>query len=181
MKRKSALFSIAKSFLLALILVLVINTWLFKPVVVVGNSMHPTLQDGQQGFSSIISLNSSGINRFDVVVVKVDDTHLVKRVIGLPNEKIEVRNDILIIDGVEFDQPFLDQSYVESRTTSGQAFTNNFGPILIGENQYFLMGDNRQVSVDSRFPQYGPFNKEDIISKGMLILLPLSEIKWVEH
>lgn len=177
MKRKSTLFNLLKSFILAFIIVSLINTWLFKSVQVVGNSMYPTLKNGEQGFSSIIHKNVEGLQRFDIVVVKTEKQYLVKRVIGLPNETIEVKDEVLYIDGQFVNQPFLDQDYVKSFKT----FTQDFGPITLGEDDYFLMGDNRPVSMDSRFSQYGPFHKDMIISKNIMILYPINEFKWVSQ
>lgn len=181
MKRKSSIWSLLKSFLFAIILVFIIDTWLFKPVQVVGSSMHPTLKDGQQGFSSILHLSLGQIDRFDVVVVKADEDFLVKRVIGLPNETIEYKDDQLFVNGVLVQETFLNQEYVSQMTQNKSDFTHDFGPVLVPDGHYFLMGDNRPVSVDSRFSQYGPFKKEDIISKNMLVLFPINEVKWVEH
>lgn len=179
MRKRTSIWSFIKSILLALILVFVINTWLFKPVHVVGNSMHPTLKDGQQGFSSVISLNTQGVNRFDIVVVQTGTDFLVKRVIGLPNEKLEFRNDYLYINDEIINQDFLDTNYIRSFSDPNKLFTDNFGPILLQEDEYFLMGDNRQVSIDSRYSQYGPFHKDDIVSKYMMVLYPFNEVEWV--
>ena len=179
MKRKNYLWSLFKSVLLAMILVFVINTWFFKPVEVIGSSMYPTLKDGQQGLSSVIALNTQGINRFDVVVVKTDSDFLVKRVIGLPNEKLMFKNDYLYINDEIVNQDFLDSNYVKQMKENGSFFTTDFGPITLGPDEYFLMGDNRQVSIDSRYSHYGPFKKEAIISKYMLILYPFNEMEWI--
>lgn len=181
MRRKPYLWSLFKSILSALILVLIFNTWFFKPVMVVGNSMFPTLEDGQQGFSSVIALNTQGLERFDVVVVKADENYLVKRVIGLPNDTIEFKNEELMINGQLIDQYFLNQQYVDQLKQSYIQFTSDFGPITIGPDEYFLMGDNRPLSVDSRFSQYGPFKKEAIISKDLYVIYPFSQIKKVGH
>ena len=179
MRKKNPIYTTFKSLLLAILIVFIINKWFFKPVQVVGNSMYPNLQNGQHGFSSVINLNMEDLQRFDVVVVKTEKEYLVKRVIGLPNEKLEFRNDKLYINDQEIAQTFLDQAYVKSMTQNNGYFTNNFGPIQLSENEYFLMGDNRPVSIDSRYPQYGPFQKEDIISKDMMIFWPFNQFEWI--
>lgn len=181
MRRKPYLWSLFKSILSALILVLIINTWFFKPVKVIGNSMFPTLQDGQQGFSSVFALNTQGLKRFDVVVVKADDDYLVKRVIGLPNETIEFNNEQLLINGQIVDQYFLNQQHVDQLKQSYIQFTADFGPITIANDEYFLMGDNRPLSIDSRFSQYGPFKEDAIISKDLYVVYPFSQFKKVGH
>lgn len=165
---KKEIISYVKTILLALILVFIINTWFFKSVLVVGHSMDPTYHDGQRGFSSVISKTIQGLNRFDVVVVKVDDIHLIKRVIGLPYETIEVKDNQLFINN-----ELIEEDFIASQKENYPNFTSDFGPVTIPEEHYFLMGDNRPVSLDSR-SQYGPFKESDIISKGLWVFYPFN-------
>lgn len=157
--------------------VYVCQAFFFKPVVVEGTSMHPTVHDGAVGFSSIFKRNMMDLERFDIVVVKLqqDDKLLIKRLIGLPGETIEFRNDNLYINGVLYEQSFLNSEYLQEQILNKSAnglFTYDF-KITLGENEYFCMGDNRLVSADSRL--YGPFHKEDIISCGIFVLYPFSD------
>lgn len=154
---------------------LVLTKFLVNPIQVIGDSMHPTLVDHERGFSSIISKHFE-IERFDIVVVKAPgdpNDHWVKRVIGLPNETISCKDDVLYINGKAIEQNFLDEVYVEKEKKIYGVFTRDFGPITLGEDEYFLMGDNRNHSTDSR--SVGAFSKEDITSVGIFVYFPFSE------
>ncbi|MBQ1877322.1 MAG: signal peptidase I, partial [Erysipelotrichaceae bacterium] len=155
---------------------LMITTWFFKPVIVKGTSMHPEVHDKSIGFSSIIAKNLQEIQRFDIVVIDLDskEENLIKRVIGLPNETIRYENSKLYVNGQLVEEPFLDSEYVAQqvkKTTDG-LFTKNFTYIL-GEDEYFCLGDNRLVSMDSRY--YGPFRRDNILSKGVFVLYPFAD------
>lgn len=113
-----------------------------------GNSMYPTLKDKQ-----IVKVSKiKEINRFDIVIAKKTDNYLiVKRVMGLPNEKIEYKNNHLYINDEPVTEDFID---LYSTKTENFVYT-------LKDNEYFLLGDNREYSTDSR--EHGPFRKEEII------------------
>lgn len=163
------------SFLLTLtisfIAVLLFTTYIAKPVRVEGSSMYPTLQNNDVAFSSLMNLEKNQINRFDIVVVRLQaqNKYVVKRVIGLPNETVEIKGDILYINGEEVAQDFLNEEYVASQSIHG-IFTGDIEPITLGSDEFFLLGDNRPNSQDSRY--YGPFQAKDIVSKHLLIIYP---------
>lgn len=136
--------------------------------------MYPTLKDQSLGFANILSYQLFGVDRFDVVIVYVEalDEYLVKRVVALPNEVVEVREDRLYVDGVLIEQSFLSEKYLREFVQ----FTTSFGPLKVGENEVFLLGDNRPYSSDSRV--FGAFSLEDVIAKDTYIFYPLDEINW---
>ncbi|MEG0469327.1 MAG: signal peptidase I, partial [Longicatena sp.] len=125
----------------------------------------------------------TSIKRFDVVVAKNYDTDAlwVKRIIGLPNETVEYKNDVLYIDGKEVKEPFLDKAYVESMKAQGERvnFTNDFVSEKLGEDEYLLVGDNRVNSLDSRNESVGAFKREQIIAKGVLVISPIQEMRYI--
>lgn len=162
------------------VLIFMIFNFLFTPVTVDGPSMTPTLLDKQWGFSSLFGKFFGNYKRFDVVVVDYveKDMKLVKRIIGLPGETIEYYDDKLYVDGKYVKETYFDKKYVNSQTYNGAIqFTDDFGPITLKKNEYFVMGDNRPRSTDSRV--LGAFKKEDILSKSVLVLRPLGEIRFV--
>ena len=113
-----------------------------------GNSMYPTLKDKQVVKVSKIK----EINRFDIVIAKKHDNYLiVKRVIGLSNEKVEYKDNHLYINDKPVTEDFID---LYSTKTENFVYT-------LKDNEYFLLGDNREYSTDSR--EHGPFRKEEII------------------
>lgn len=170
------LIDFGKMLLFSFVFVALLTTFFFKPVRVEGTSMYPTLHDGAIGISNIISMNMGGISRFDVVIVYIPEQqkHLVKRVIALPNETISYQNDQLFINGEAMDEPFFSEDYRKSQLSKMNTyFTENFGPIVVGDGEYFVMGDNRPYSSDSRV--YGTFNRKSIKSKDVYVLFPFDQ------
>lgn len=167
------LISFLKVLLISYITIFLLTTFVIKPVVVSGTSMEPTLKDKDLGFSYIITRRLFGIDRKDVVTVYVeaDDQYLVKRVIGLPNETIYAKDGIIYIDDKPLVEDYLSENFMD--TTLGRSnnyFTSDFEKLKIPEDHYFLMGDNRPRSKDSR--EYGPFNQADILSNSLLVIYP---------
>ena len=156
----STLKDILQILITSLLIVFICFKFIFISAEVVGTSMYPTLQDGDRGFSFIISRNIE-IKRFDICVIDSNKASelLVKRVIGLPNEKIEYKDNKLYING----------EYIKEDFLSEDVYTNDFSYVL-GEDEYFCLGDNREVSRDSR--SYGSFIKEEIKSTGFFAYYP---------
>jgi signal peptidase I len=169
-----------KSLLFSIIFVVVFTTFIAKPIRVNGSSMYPTLIDRELGFSNVLTLKLSGIQRFDVVIVYVDQLkeYLVKRVIALPGETVEYKHETLYIDNKPLDQTFLDAAYVaQIKKSTNTDFTNSFGPYTVKPGEVWLMGDNRPFSSDSR--RFGAFPINKIVSKDAYILFPLNQIRIV--
>lgn len=124
--------------------------------------MYPNLKDGQTGISFVIS-KYFGIDRFEIVIVKTENKDIVKRVIGLPNEKIEYREDKLYVNGELIEQDF---DFVKDGT-------EDFS-IELKDDEYFVLGDNRIVSRDSR--DIGPINKSKIVSLHVFVITPFKEL-----
>lgn len=153
-------------FLIILTTIIVIRIFFYSPIRVNGTSMYPTLQDKEFMILNKISLKQ-GINRFDIVVVQDNNNkHIIKRVIGLPGESIMYKDNKLYING-----KVVEDNY--SKTD-----TNDFDNIVLGENEYFVMGDNRVVSKDSRV--IGPVNIKNIKGKTNLIIFPFNKIGFVK-
>ena len=161
MKNKNPVVDLLLFFLKALILTVILIKLVFMPCVVNGTSMSPTYKEGEYGYSFILT-KKLGISRFDTAVIRVDsdqkDKLLVKRVIGLPGETIEYRDNMLYVNGVYTEEPFL----ADVVTTDLK--------VTLKENEYYCLGDNRGVSRDSRF--YGPFDSDQIVSTHLLVLYP---------
>lgn len=152
-------------FLIILTAIIITRIFFFSPIRVNGTSMHPTLQDKEFMILNKISLKQ-GINRFDIVVVQENNKYIIKRVIGLPGESIMYKDNKLYING-----KVVEDNY--SKTT-----TNDFDNVVLGENEYFVMGDNRAVSSDSRI--IGPVNIKNIKGKTNLIIFPFNKMGTVE-
>ncbi len=167
------IISFLKILILSYIAIFLLTTFVIKPVIVTGTSMEPTLKDRDIGFSYVITKKLFGIDRSSVVTVYVeaDDQYLVKRVIGLPNETIYAKGGIIFVNDEPIVENYLDKNFMDlSVGISSRYFTEDFDKLKIPENHYFLMGDNRPRSKDSR--EYGPFNVDHIISNSLLVIYP---------
>ena len=148
---------------IALVIAVVVRTFFFEPVRVDGNSMYPTLKHGEiMIVSKMAYLFEGEPERFDVVICHFPNrgnTNFVKRIVGLPGDTVEVKEGHLIVNGVIYAEKFLHERPAE-----------NFGPIVVPEGQYFVMGDNRNNSNDSRRAEVGPLEREYIIGKVDAVL-----------
>ena len=118
-----------------------------------------------------IKYNKNDIKRFDIVVVKMDKELLIKRVIGLPNEEIKYVDNKLYINGEYIKEPFLNDDVYTTNFS-----LDDFKLKKIPENCYFVMGDNREVSLDSR--TFGCFSKDKILGSANLVLFPFTKLGY---
>jgi signal peptidase I len=173
--KKAVLFvwEIIKVVFVASIIVLPVRYFLFQPFIVKGESMMPNFQSGNYLIVDEISYRFSEPERGDVVVLKypLDTTQkFIKRIIGLPGETIEIKNGKVSISKDGKDIALNEKQYLsDSLNTSGDI------KITLAENQYFVMGDNREFSYDSRV--WGILPQKDIIGKVFIRLFPVTELK----
>lgn len=145
-------------YLIIILAVVLIRTFIITPGIIKGTSMENTLFSKDLVLINKIGLNF-GIDRYDIVSLSYNDNTLVKRVIGLPNEEVEYANNELFINGVKQETP-IDFEY-----------TSSF-KMTTGENEYIVLGDNRDVSKDSRL--IGPIKKEQINGIVDFVLFPFT-------
>lgn len=192
-----------KVFVVSAIVILLFVNFVAHPVRVDGRSMYPTLKDGEFGFTNVGGVLLNGVERGDIVVVTMEEegqkTHWVKRVIGLPGDTVSCVNDVVYINGKVLDETkYIDPDYRQScidnikdhyfnKVPNSDLGDNkrNYNPdvedqyvdfkeVTLGDDEYFVMGDNRPFSKDSRY--VGPVKKSQIFAKKMLVLLPISDI-----
>lgn len=144
-----------------IILVLFIKRFVVSPIKVNGNSMVDTLHDGDIMLLNIVGYRLSGVERFDIVVCDTDKEYIIKRVIGLPGETIEYRNNQLYVNGKKMKENY------------GSEVTDDF-KVKVPKNSYYVLGDNRTNSLDSRY--FGAFSKKQILGKTKLTLFPFGRI-----
>lgn len=152
-------------YIIIVVVVLLVRSFIVTPGLVNGSSMEPTLHNNELVLINKIGLNKE-IDRYDIVVVKYENSTIIKRVIGLPYETVEYINDTLYIDG-EIVNTKVDFEY-----------TKDF-KLTAGKNEYIVLGDNRNISKDSRI--IGPVKERNIIGKVDLVLFPFSKfgkVKW---
>lgn len=167
----------ALTIIVALAIVLTVRTFLFAPYNVEGASMEPTLHNNEKIFVNKFSSVES-ITRGDIVIIEGSSVNYVKRVIGLPGDEVKMENDQLFINGQVFDEIYLENNR-EVAEQMGTLLTEDFGPITVPENEYFVMGDNRLVSMDSR-NGLGLISKETIVGKSEFVFFPFTDIRTVD-
>ncbi len=172
-----------KVFLGTALFILVFVHFIAAPVTVSGRSMYPTLKDKQYGFTNIIGLSFSKPERFDVVVATIYDEqtqqneHWVKRVIGMPGDTIEGKNDQIYINGEVLDESsYISESYRQKMIKKFGAFNMDFEAVTLKDNEYFLMGDNRPYSKDSRYSDVGPVTADQFYGKGVFVIWPFNQM-----
>lgn len=164
------------------IAVIVLMTWLIVTFVgvrtrVIGRSMETTLSSGDQLIVDKISYRFKQPKRYDIVVFPYKyepKTHYIKRIIGLPGETVQVIDGYTYING----QVLKSDTYgVELMNNPGIADT----PITLGEDEYFVLGDNRNHSADSREPSVGVLKGEDLTGKAWIRLYPFNKFGVIRH
>ncbi|MFD1066079.1 signal peptidase I [Oceanobacillus locisalsi] len=160
-----------KIIIITIMLAFFLRTFIFATSIVEGESMYPTLQDGERVIFNKVVYTIDEPHRGDVAIIQQSPKNYVKRIIGMPGETIEIKNSQLYIDGKAYQQHFLSDEVI--------AQTSNFGPLEIPEDNYFVMGDNRLISKDSR-NGLGLIPRNDIIGKSEFIIYPLNEFGWID-
>lgn len=168
------LISWMKVILLAGLVVLMGRQFIFEPVEVHGKSMMPTFEENDR----IILMKISEIEPFELIVFKVaDEKNYLKRVIGIPGDTVEVRGGKLYINGEAMEEPYLQKNKLLA-SRSGKVLTADFSAVTVPDESYFVLGDNRLNSVDSRL--IGFIEEEAIIGEVMFRLSPLNHFGPVD-
>ena len=156
-------------YIIIIIVVVLVRTYIITPVIVVGDSMVPTLKDNQILLLNKFDYRFNEIERYDIVVIKVDNGEIIKRVIGLPGENIEYRNNTLYINGHEEETEY----NFETDDFDLKSICGNCNKIP--KDKYLVLGDNRMVSSDSRI--IGLIDKEDILGSTSISIWPIKTVK----
>lgn len=154
---------------------LLLRQYVFTPVIVKGDSMDPTLHDGER----VIALKNTEIERFDIITFEAPDEagkNYIKRVIGLPGDQVSYQNDTLYINGQAYDEPYLDE--FKAAVADGFPLTSDFdmglfGVEVIPEGQILVLGDNRRISKDSR--QLGLIDEATILGDVKFVFWPIAD------
>lgn len=151
-------------YIIIIISVVLIRSFIITPIQVDGLSMYPTLTDKE---ILILKKYSKTYNRFDVIVFDYDGKKLIKRIIGLPGDTVEYKNNKLYINGKYIKENFLD-SYTETYDFK----LESIGYKSVPSDAYFVMGDNRTNSTDSRI--IGPISKDTIDGIANFTIYPIT-------
>jgi len=175
--KKALLFiwELAKIALIAFVIVAPIRYFLFQPFIVKGESMIPSFQNGDYLIVDEISYRFSGPQRGDVIVFnwpKDKTQRFIKRVIGLPGETVKVTGGTVQITGTDGKDVTLDEKYLPANLKTVGDITTT-----MGVNEFFVMGDNRDQSYDSR--SWGIVPRSDIIGKAFLRIFPINSLSAI--
>lgn len=147
-------------YVIIVVVVVLLRTFIITPVRVEGASMDKTLKDGQ----ILLLYKLAHINRYDIVVVdeKELDEVIIKRVYGMPGDTIEINHSKIYINDKEIDDKY------------GFGKTTDYDKITLGDDEYFVLGDNREVSKDSRY--FGVVKKDEVKGQTIFRLWPFTKL-----
>jgi signal peptidase I len=178
-EKKNETLEWIKALVIALAIVFTVRAFLFSPIIVDGASMNTTLQDQER----MIVSKLGEPERFDIVVFHANEKQdYIKRVIGLPGDKIEYKNDTLYVNGKAYKEPFLDKQKKNIKGNLTKPFKlkdTAVGQSTVPEGHLFVMGDNRRNSTDSR--QIGAIPIEDVLGTTSIVFYPIKDIRIIEN
>jgi signal peptidase I len=162
---------------------MLIRVFLFQQYYIDGPSMQTTLMPEDRVLVNKMSYKLHDIHRGDVIVfdrvtndVQHDD--LIKRVLGLPGETLEIRSCIVYINGVQVDEPYLNPEQTSQVEPSARCGSHtDMAPVVVPEEMVFVMGDNRVQSFDSR--DFGPIDTDKVRGRAFVVIWPASAWAWL--
>lgn len=182
-KGKNQTWEWMKAFVVAIALAAIIRFFFFAPILVDGVSMMPTLHDHDRMIVNKISYKISEPKRFDIIVFKATvDKDYIKRIIGLPGDTIEYKDDVLYVNGKRYEEPYLDaykKQVKDGPLTYDFKLGENTGQTTVPQGQIFVMGDNRRLSKDSRL--IGTVAIDQVIGKTNIVYWPFSDARMIPH
>lgn len=176
MRKKSCFRGWIEALAIACMIAFFMKVFVFFPTTVQGASMQPTLYDGDKVIINKLARKVDSYNHGDVIVVKTDNFY-VKRIIGLPGDTIEMKNDQLYINSQLQKESYLKTNKKQAKQLM-MNLTEDFGPMTIPKNKIFVMGDNRLVSRDSR-NGLGLIDKDDVLGSLVAIYYPFKRMQIV--
>ncbi|MCM3214767.1 signal peptidase I [Niallia taxi] len=180
-KKKNEIWEWGKALVIAVVLAVVIRSFLFAPIVVDGESMMPTLHNSDRMIVNKVNYKVSEPKRFDIIVFHAPEgKDYIKRVIGLPGDTIEYKDDVLYVNGKAYKEPYLDEykkQVTDGPLTESFKLEDKIGQSTVPEGELFVMGDNRRDSKDSRHIGTIPYGK--VLGNTSMIYWPISDIKLV--
>ncbi len=168
-----------KAALIAFLVVALVRHYLFANYIVNGESMMPTIEEGNRLIVNKIEIEFKSPDRFDLIVFHANhDEDYIKRIIGLPGDKIEYENDHLYVNGKQFEEPYLDEYKTElfdGQLTEDFTLLDKTGRSTVPDDYYFVLGDNRRHSYDSR--HIGFISKSEIVGIVDLRYWPIEQFQ----
>ncbi|WP_414051295.1 signal peptidase I [Macrococcus animalis] len=169
------------SIVIAVAAVILIRSFFFVPYQVSGDSMAPTFEDKERLIINKISTWTNGLDRGDVIVFHANEKKdYIKRLVGLPGDKIEYKEDLLYVNGKVVEENYLkanrelaiNDNLTEDFTVS--ELTHSGGKNEIPDGRYLVLGDNREISLDSTKPELGLIKQDSVVGKVSIRFWPLN-------
>ncbi|MEK7184249.1 MAG: signal peptidase I [Patescibacteria group bacterium] len=167
-----------RTIVLVLITALLIRSFVAQPFIVEGKSMEPTLSNSEYLIVDKIEYRLHQPKRGDVIVFKAPeapDQNYIKRIIGLPGETVTIKDASVFVNNKRIDEQYIAGHTINPASTESPTF---FLEQKLGPDEYFVMGDNRDHSSDSR--RWGPLPKENIVGKAQIVLFPIPNLGVIE-
>ncbi len=169
--QKSVAREYAEAFLIAIVLALIIRTFIVEAFKIPSGSMIPTLLVGDHLLVNKFIYRFADPKRGDVIVFKYPDNpsrNFIKRIVGVGGDTIEVRDKVVYVNGQPQDESFTQHAFSDILPAHASP-RDNFGPITVPQSAFFMMGDNRDSSLDSRFWKNTFVNRKAIVGKALII------------
>lgn len=170
-KRKSLVREYAEAIAIAIVLAFIIRMFVIEAFKIPSGSMIPSLLVGDHLLVSKFAYKFGEPKRGDIVVFKYPDDpsrNFIKRIIGVGGDTIEIREKVVYVNGIEREEPYV-QHVFEEVLPARYSPRDNFGPMTVPSNAYFMLGDNRDSSLDSRFWENRFVNRRAIVGKALII------------
>jgi signal peptidase I len=179
-EKQNGLWDWVKAFIVAIVIAFVIREFLFTNYVVHGESMMPTIEDGNRLIINKFGYEVTEPNRFDLIVFHANESEdYIKRVIGLPGDTVKYKDDVLYVNGKQVEEPYLNpykKNLFDGRLTEDFTLQDKTGLSKVPEGFLFVMGDNRRHSYDSR--HIGFINiKQQVVGEVNIRYWPLEEFQ----
>lgn len=170
------LIDIAETLVIAGAIFVVIYAFLVRPFQVNGLSMYPTFHNGEYVFTNLLSQRLGPLKRGDVIVFKAppsQDKDYIKRIIGLPGDQVMIKDGKIHVNGKLLNEPYIAPGVI----TDGRAYAQEGEVITVLPNNYFVVGDNRPNSSDSR--DWGLVSFDKVIGKSAVVYWPIDRLRFV--
>lgn len=175
------IFDLVKVFLISAAIILPVRYYIAQPFIVSGSSMEPNFHTGEYLIINELAYHLHNPERGDIIVFKYpkDNTqYFIKRVIGLPGERVRIEENKVIVYNTDHPNGFvLDETYLPKTTMTFPVGSGD--PVTLGPDEFFVLGDNRVASSDSRF--WGPVPRNDIVGKVFVRAFPLDTVKKFDN
>lgn len=172
------LIDLVETIVIAGAIFVVIYAFLFRPFQVNGESMVPNFKNGEYILTNLITLRLFPLKRGEVIVFRApinQEKDFIKRVIGLPGDRVSLKNGYVYVNDVKLDENYLPPDF----RTYGGAFLAEGASVTVPVDNYFVLGDNRNFSSDSR--EWGFVSKGKIIGKSFIVYWPPQDFGLVQH